>query len=384
MERNMIEGIFWASALLVAYHYVLYPLGVIALARSRPEPRPSDPAQWPSVTFVIAAYNEERVIDWKIRNTLELDYPRERFEVIVASDGSNDRTGEIASSYAARGVVSLHQPERRGKTAALNRAVAAAKGEIVVFSDANNEFSTDAIRVLVRHFADPEVGGVCGAKRIKPAEERESSMGDSLYWRYESAVKVAESRIHTISNADGEIFAIRRSLYRHVPEHIINDDAEITLNLVDQGKRILYEPQARSFEYASLHIRDDFFVKVRMVAGGYQTLAEHARELLPWRSWFTWSFFSHKTLRWLAPVFLILALVSSAALAARPFYGFMLAAQGTFYAVAALGALLIGRMRLPPPIYVPYYFTVMNTAAFMGLVRFLRRTQTVHWRRAQR
>lgn len=380
----MIEAVFWTCALLVAYHYVFYPLGVIALARSRPQPRPVDPPSWPTVTFVIAAYNEERVIDWKIRNTLELDYPRERLEVIVASDGSNDRTGEIAQSYAAQGVVSLHQPERRGKTAALNRAVAAAKGEIIVFSDANNEFSADAIRVLVRHFGDPAVGGVCGAKRIKPAEERESSMGDSLYWRYESAVKVAESRIHTISNADGEIFAIRRALYRPVPEHIINDDAEITLNLVEQGKRILYEPQARSYEYASLKIRDDFFVKVRMVAGGYQTLAEHARELVPWRSWFTWSFFSHKTLRWLAPVFLLLALAASAALAAQPLYAAFLGLQLAFYLVAGLGALLIGRMRLPAPIYVPYYFTAMNSAAFMGLVRFLRRSQTVHWRRAQR
>lgn len=380
----MIEGLFWASALLVAYHYLMYPLGVIVLAKCWPRPRPADPTQWPTVTFVIAAYNEERVIDWKIRNTLELDYPRDRFEVIVASDGSNDRTGEIVRSYADRGVVSLHQAERRGKTAALNRAVAAAKGEIVVFSDANNEFSHDAIRVLVRHFADSNVGGVCGAKRIKPAEERESSMGDSLYWRYESAVKVAESRIHTISNADGEIFAIRRSLYRYVPEHIINDDAEITLNLVDQGKRILYEPLARSYEYASLHIRDDFFVKVRMVAGGYQTLAEHPRELLPWKSWFAWSFFSHKTLRWLAPVFLIFAFTASALLAGDPGYRLLFVAQAAFYAVAALGAVLIGRIRMSAPIYIPYYFTVMNAAAFLGLVRFLQRTQTVHWRRAQR
>jgi poly-beta-1,6-N-acetyl-D-glucosamine synthase len=380
----MIEALFWTAAILVAYHYLLYPALVTLLARTRTAAAPADPARWPPVTFVIAAYNEERVIDWKIRNTLSLDYPSDRFEIIVACDGSDDRTAEIAASYADRGVVSLHQPMRRGKTAALNRAVAAARGEIVVFSDANNEFSLDAIRLLVRHFCDPQVGGVCGAKRIKPSEERESSMGDSLYWRYESAVKVAESRIWTISNADGEIFAIRRSLYRAVPEHIINDDAEITLNLVEQGARILYEPEARSYEFASMHIRDDFFVKVRMVAGGYQTLLEHARELLPWRSWFTWSFFSHKTLRWLAPVLLIAVFITSALLAGEPFYRAMLALQAAFYALAVVGFLLIGKVRLPAALYIPFYFTVMNAAAFMGLVRFLRRSQTVHWRKAQR
>jgi cellulose synthase/poly-beta-1,6-N-acetylglucosamine synthase-like glycosyltransferase len=259
-----------------------------------------------------------------------------------------------------------------------------ARGEVVVFSDANNEFSTDAIRKLVRHFGDPAVGGVCGAKRIKPAAERESSAGDSLFWRYESVIKVAESRIGTINNADGEIFALRRALYKPVPEHIINDDAEITLDLVEQGTRIVYEPAAHSSEYASIHIRDDFFVKVRMVAGGYQTLAENARELFPLRSWFAWSFFSHKTLRWLAPVFLLLALGTSAALADEALYRAALVAQLAFYALALAGWLLLGRMALPSLLYVPFYFTTMNLAAFRGLMRFLRRSQTVHWRRAQR
>jgi cellulose synthase/poly-beta-1,6-N-acetylglucosamine synthase-like glycosyltransferase len=282
-------------------------------------------------------------------------------------------------------VICLHEPARRGKTAALNRGVRQARGDIVVFSDANNEFSPDAIRKLVRHFADPSVGGVCGAKRIKPAEGRESSKGDSLFWRYESVIKVAESRIGTINNADGEIFALRRALYRPVPEHIINDDAEITLDLIEQGKRIVYEPAAHSSEYASIHIRDDFFVKVRMVAGGYQTLAENAGALFPLRSWFAWSFFSHKTLRWLAPVFLIVVFAASVALAGEPLYRAALVAQVVFYALAALGWALIGRVKeLPSPLYVPFYFTTMNVAAFRGLLRFLRRSQTVHWRRAQR
>jgi biofilm PGA synthesis N-glycosyltransferase PgaC len=380
----MLEGVFFVSAALLAYHYAVYPALVIACARFVHRPLVPPPPVLPRVSFIIAAYNEERVIADKLRNTLALDYPKDRLEIIVVSDGSDDATASITGSFAPQGVISLHEPQRRGKTAALNRAVKHASGEIVVFSDANNDFSPGAIAELVRHFADPRVGGVCGAKRIKPASERQSSAGDGLYWRYESAVKFAESRLGTITNADGEIFAVRRALYRQVPEHIINDDAQITLDLVKQGYRVRYEPEARSYEFASIHIRDDFHVKVRMVAGGFQTLVENAAMLFPLRSWFAWAFFSHKTLRWLAPVFLILLFGASAALSGRPLYLAALLAQLGFYGVALGGYWRIGRGALPMVIYVPFYFAAMNLAALWGLLRFLRRHQTVQWRKAQR
>jgi biofilm PGA synthesis N-glycosyltransferase PgaC len=380
----MIKWTFLVSAALLAYHYVLYPALVIGGAKLARRQSPPPSAKWPTVTFVVAAYNEERVIADKLRNTLDLDYPKDALEVIVVSDGSNDRTEAIVSSFAPQGVVSLHEPPRRGKTAALNRAVKRAGGEVVIFSDANNDFSPDSIRMLVRHFVDPRVGGVCGAKRIKPAADRQSSVGDGLYWRYESAVKFAESRLGTITNADGEIFAVRRQLYRPVAEHIINDDAQITLDLVGQGYRVLYEPEARSYELASIRIQDDFHVKVRMVAGGFQTLAENSGVLFPLRSWFAWAFFSHKTLRWLAPVFLILALGASAALSAEPLYLTALIAQLGFYGLALAGYLRIDRGTLPTSMYVPFYFTTMNMAALLGLLRFLRRRQTVQWRKAAR
>ena len=380
----MFEGVFFVTAGLLVYHYVLYPALVIAGARlvRRQSVRP--PAEWPYVSFIIAAYNEERVIAAKVRNTLALDYPKELIEIIVVSDGSNDATEAIVRSFGPQGVVSLHEPQRRGKTAALNRAVKRAKGDIVVFSDANNDFAADAIRKLVRHFSAPSVGGVCGAKRIKPDLSRQSSVGDGLYWRYESTVKLAESRLGTITNADGEIFAVRRNLYRAVPEHIINDDAQITLDLVKQGYRVRYEPEAHSYEFASIHIRDDFYVKVRMVAGGFQTLAENAAALFPLRSWFAWAFFSHKTLRWLAPLFLIMVFAASAVLSAEPLYRAALAAQLAFYSLALAGYWRVGRGTLPIAISVPFYFTTMNLAALWGLLRFLRRSQSVQWRKAQR
>ena len=181
------------------------------------------------VTFLVAAYNESQVIEEKIRNTLSLDYPGDLLEIIVVADGSDDGTERIVETYADQGVISLHRPERRGKTAALNRGVEHAKGEIIVFSDANNEFSKSAIRELVKHFRDENVGGVCGIKQIKPASERESSTGDSIYWSYESRIKQAESDIATIIIADGEIFAIRKDLFEQIDESVINDDAEIKL-----------------------------------------------------------------------------------------------------------------------------------------------------------
>jgi len=380
----MLEAVFFVSAMLLVYHYVLYPVLVIACARLVRRHSLPPPATWPRVSFIIAAYNEERVIADKLRNTLALDYPKDRLEIIVVSDGSNDATEAIVRSFAPQGVVSLHESNRRGKTAALNRAVKEASADVVVFSDANNDFAPDAIGRLVHHFADPRVGGVCGAKHIKPAAERQSSVGDGLYWRYESAVKFAESRLGTITNADGEIFAVRRDLYRPVPEHIINDDAQITLDLVKQGYGVRYEPGARSYEFASIHIHDDFHVKVRMVAGGFQTLVENAGMLFPLRSWFAWAFFSHKTLRWLAPLFLIMALVASAALSPEPLYLAALSAQLGFYGLALAGYWRIRWGALPVAIYVPFYFTTMNLAALWGLLRFLRGRQTVQWRKAQR
>jgi len=380
----VLEPIFFASAALLIYHYVLYPAIVVILSKCWRMPRTIPLDAPPRVSFIVAAYNEEKVIAAKLRNTLELAYPPDRLEVLVVSDGSSDGTEAIVRSFASRGVISLHQAERRGKTAALNRAVEHATGEFVVFSDANNDFSRDALVRLLSHFVDSGVGGVCGAKRIRQAEGRQSSVGDGLYWRYESALKLAESRIGNITGADGEIFAVRRSLYRPVPEYIINDDAQITLDIVRQGFSVRYEPSAQSFELASIEIKDDFYVKVRMVAGGFQTIVENAGMLFPMRSWFAWAFFSHKTLRWLAPLFLLIAFTSSAMLARQQIYLLVLVTQLVFYGVAAIGYVRIARGALPLAVYVPLYFTAMNLAALGGLIRFLRRRQTVQWRKAQR
>lgn len=383
----MTAWVVWISFGILAYHYLLYPMLVLSLVRIAPNRHTYNTklnGDLPSVSLIVAAYNEEKVIVRKIENSLALNYPQELLQIIVVSDGSNDGTSAIVKQYTGQGVVSMHEPARRGKTAALNRSVLAARGDIILFSDANNDYNPDAVRALVRHFDDPSVGGVCGIKRIREARDRESSEGDSLYWRYESAIKLAESKLGSITNGDGEIFAVRRLLYQPMDETVINDDAELTLHIIQKGYRVLYEPEAESYEYASIDIRDDFYVKVRMVAGGFQTIARHASFLLPPRSWFTLAFFSHKVLRWTAPLFLIAMLVTCLALAAEPLYAAILAMQLGFYGLATAGWLMRGRTHLPTIIYVPFYFCAMNTAAFFGLLRYLRRNQQVQWQKAKR
>lgn len=385
---SMAKTFFCFAAALLFYNYFLYPAVVIALARRKRTaglvvPPPGRQAL-PSVTLIIAAYNEERVIEGKIRNSLALDYPRDKLDVIVISDGSTDATPGIVEGYAREGVISMHQPQRRGKTAALNRAVTAATGDIVVFSDANNMFAPESLRELVKHFADSEVGGVCGLKQIYDSPDRESSHGDSLYWKYESAIKEAESALNSITTADGEIFAVRRDLYEVIDEKVINDDAEITFSLVKRGYRVLYERNAKSFEHASIRIEDDFHVKVRMVSGGFQTVTRHRAFLLPPRSWFALNFLSHKLLRWLAPELMLVIAVTSVLLSDQPLFIAALALQIAFYFLALIGWTKRNQQQLTSLLYIPFYFCAMNLAAFRGLLRFVAGTHSTLWRKAER
>ena len=378
-----MKFVFWGSISLIFVNYFLYPVIVICWSRMvRKDPAPG--SYEPSVTMIVAAYNEEKVIEEKILNTLTLDYPKEKLEVIVVSDGSTDGTPGIVSSHAEKGVVSLHEPERKGKSAALNRAVRHATGEIIVFSDANNAYDRNAIRVLARHFDDHRTRGVSGARKILPHDRRMSSAGDSLYWKYESAIKNAESILGSITAADGEITAIRRELFDPIESDLINDDAAITFSVIRKGRRFLYDDEAISREYASVSLKDDFFVKVRMVAGGFQTLARFRTELWPPNTAFRIQFLLHKALRWIVPEILIFMFVANVSLSGDPLYCATLVGQVLFYAASGFGYFLLKRGRNGLLFYVPMYFTIMNAAAFVGFVRFLRGRQGVDWRKATR
>lgn len=379
-----MKYVFWISLLLIAYNYFIYPIFITLLSFVKKKAHVKEEIT-PTVSMVIAAYNEEKVIGGKLDNSLSLDYPKGNLEIIVVSDGSNDKTSEIVESYSDKGVISLHNPERAGKTAALNRGVARAKGEIIVFSDANPMYNSEAIKKLVRNFADPTVGGVTGLKSILKKDDRASSEGDSLYWKYESFIKIKESAVGSITTADGEIFAIRKDLFRPVETYLINDDTAITFNIIRVKKRVVYEPEAVSTELASIQLKDDFGVKVRMVAGGFQSVLYFFWDLFPPTTFFAFEFLSHKLIRWLVPVFMITLFVSNVFIS-KPVYTIFLAGQIIFYLSAGLGYLILNSGKNPGAFYFPLYFCVMNLAALMGLLKFVsgKHSITKVWKKAER
>lgn len=340
----------------------------------------------PTLSFIVAAFNEEKIIRLKIENDLLLEYPKDKIEIIIVSDGSSDLTPEIVNDFRQQGIIGLHKKEREGKTAALNRAVAIAKNEILVFSDANSMFEKNALKLLVRHFHDPKIGGVSGRKSILENQARKASGGDNLFWKYESLLKQAESDIGSIPTADGEIFAMRKNLYKKIDPNIINDDMALTLNILTEGFRVIYDSEALTFEEASITLKDDFNVKSRMVYGGWQIIFLYFNFLNPFLSFFGLQFFFHKTLRYLMwfllPLLYFLTILN---LGKNPFYLFFFFCQSLFYGASIIGFLLDGKKYNFRFFYLPYYFCNVNIAAAKGFIFFLKQKTTVDiWKKAQR
>lgn len=378
----MTDLLFWASLSVVLYTYVGFfaLVRLVSLVRSRPVRKGGSE---PPVSMIVAAYNEERVIREKIENSLKLDYPKDRLEILVAADGSSDRTADIAREYADRGVRVLHEPERRGKTMALNRAAPEAKGEILFFSDANTFYEPDTVRKIARNFGDPEVGGVSGRKVILEESGRRATKGEKGFWGYEALLKILETRIGSISTADGEIFAVRKALFRAIPRKVVHDDMYLTLDLVRRGYRVVYEPEATSAEAASKSLKDEFFLKTRYASAGYPLVWEFRDLLLPPRGWFGFQFLSHKLLRWAAP-FPLALLFASSLLSSSPWIHAFGLLQAAFYAAALAGGLFSLAKVEVGPLYFPLYFCMGNGAALYGFFKAFGAGQSTLWRKAER
>ncbi len=372
---------FWASLGLLLYVYVGFALllaavGLVLNRRVKKHPLT------PSVSVVIAAYNEEASITERLDNLLELDYPRDRLEVIVASDGSDDATERIVEGYAGLGVRLLSLP-RRGKIHALNDAVAVASGEILVFSDANSIYDRQALRTLVRNFADPEVGGV-GGNTIYITEKNADtcSKGENLYWNYDKWLKEMESRTGSIISAHGAIYAIRRELYQPLTDPAVTDDFAISTGVIEQGYRLVFEKEARAYEVAIPAANREFWRKVRMMTRGLRGVRLRRRLLNPFKyGFYAVILFTHKLLRRLVAAFLLTLFASSLALAPQGgFYALFCQGQMVFYALALVGYLLkdqrLGRLRL---LYVPFFYCLANSAALVALVNILRGHQIERW-----
>lgn len=368
---------------LVAYTFVGYPALMGLFARLRPRPCRSDPSFRPRVTLIVAAYNEEDVIVSKLENVLALAYPRDRLELIVAADGSVD--GTVAAARAVDGTIVLHDPERRGKLAALARAAAAATGDVLVFSDANNMFSEHALRDLVAPFADPAVGVVTGRKAIDDGTGRALDRAEGLYWRYESKLKEWESAVGSVSAVAGEILAFRREAFQVPNRSLLTEDFVQAMLAALQGWRVVYAPRAVSVERASATVGDEAVRRSRIVRGRWQALAMLLPKLILRRPALALQVISHKGLRPLVPGMLLAAATSNVLVARKQTWPRWIAAgQVLFYAAAVAGWRDERRGRRKFWLFVPYYFCRMNVAAASGLVDAVRCRDEAFWKKVRR
>jgi cellulose synthase/poly-beta-1,6-N-acetylglucosamine synthase-like glycosyltransferase len=370
------ETVFWLAAGIAAYVYVGYPLLLAALSRAIRRPVRKARIE-PSVSLLVAAYNEADVIEAKIRNALALDYPAEKLEIVVASDGSSDGTVEVAQRFADGDRVRvIAHPTNRGKLAVLNDAVPLLRGEIVAFSDASSMLARDSLRRLVESFADPDVGAVSGLYRVRRHDEAQLGPQEDFYWRYETSLKMREGALDSIVGAHGALYAVRKSLYTFPRPGTINDDYIIPVRVLHQGYRVAYEPRAVAEEDA--HEMAGFSRRVRIMTGNVQQLGELGALLRPPR-WLALLFFlSHKVGRLIVPLAMVVMVVANLFLLESPFYRVTLVAQIAFYALVVLGA--VWEIR-PRALRLPYYFCMINAAAFLGMYHALRGARTLAWKR---
>lgn len=383
-SHSSIKIAFWLFAILIAYSYVIYAPLIWLLARvfGRWDVAPVTHKR-PSVSLLIAAYNEQDVIEGRIRNALASDYPKDLLEIVVACDGCDDGTIGIIKRFESQGVRLVNYSTRRGKSTVLNETIPTLRGEIVVFSDANTATDRDAISNLVRWFDDDSIGAVCG--RLVISDPVTGRNADSLYWKYETFLKKCESRLGALLGSNGAIYAMRRRLYQPIPAGTLVDDFVIPLLAKQRtGCGIVYDASAVARELSPNDVASEFHRRSRIGAGGFQSIVLLWRLLNPRRGWVAMTFFSHKILRWLCPFFMIGLLATNALLLESLFYQWTAAAQLLFYAVSALAAWLPPGARAFKPLRLTTMFTAMNAALFVGFFRWLLSDGSGAWRRTQR
>lgn len=379
VEMLGVAGLFWGALILVVYAYVGYPLLTWLLSRLLPRPVQQAPIT-PRLSLIIAAHNEAQDIAAKLENALALDYPPGKREIIVASDCSTDATDALVAAYAAQGVQLYRQTEHLGKTVAQNGAVKLATGDILVFSDATTHCQPEALRQLVRNFADPAVGCVAGQLVYVDAHTTSIGQGCRSYWSYEKLLKQSESQLGSLIGVSGCLYAVRRSSYARLTPELI-DDFVVATEIHRRGLRTVYEPRAIATERTNQRSRDEFRMRVRVIEQTLTALQRYRAVLNPWRhGLFAWQLLSHKVLRYAVPLLLLVVFLSNAWLreTGALYQGFW------WLQLAAYGAALLGgvaqalRLRLGP-LALPYYFVLANAAGLVALGQFLRGETHVVW-----
>ena len=391
-----IKIIFWFLLFLVFYTYIGYGILLFIIIKIRRMLGYSVTSHQgtdyePEVTLFIAAFNEKDYVASKMENSRELDYPADKLRIVWVTDGSDDGTPEEIKKY--EGVDVYHLPQRNGKIGAMNRGMQFVKTPVVVFCDANTMLGKESIRRIVRLFSNPKVGCVSGEKRIFSKEkDAAAGAGEGLYWKYESTLKKWDAELYSVVGAAGELFAIRSELYRDVERDTLLDDFIISLRVAQEGYTIQYDPEAYAIETASSDVREELKRKVRISAGGIQSVIR----LWPLLNIFkygtlSFQYISHRVLRWtLAPLSLLLLLPLGFLLALSEnftltgFYSILFGLQVLFYLSALLGWYLENKLIRIKLLFVPYYFFIMNLSVFLGLKRYIKGSQSVNWERAKR
>jgi cellulose synthase/poly-beta-1,6-N-acetylglucosamine synthase-like glycosyltransferase len=387
-----MEILFWLSLFIVFYTFLGYGIVLYILVRLRrifkgKRSVPGLDQEFPTLTLIIAAYNEESIIEEKIANTLQLSYPADKLQLVFVTDGSTDGTPGLVSAYDR--IKLMHTPVRSGKILAMHRAMKEVSTEIVVFTDANTFLNKDALLLIARHYADPKVGAVSGEKRVQQEEVSDATAGEGFYWKYESTLKKWDSELYSVVGAAGELFSVRKSLYTDVEPDTILDDFMISMWIAQQGYRIIYEPAAYASELSSEDIQEELKRKVRIAAGGIQSILRLKKLLNPFHDpLLSFQYISHRVLRWtVTPFLMIIAFFLNIWIVATTggwLYGLILAAQVVFYGSALLGWLLEKRRIKVKALFVPYYFCVMNYAVLAGIRRYIKGSQSAAWDKSKR
>ena len=375
----MAQTFFWLSLSLLILSYFGYPVILTLLAYFFGKPCKEVRVE-PYITLLIPAHNEGDVISEKIENSFSLDYPKDKFEILLILDGCTDRTKEIAERYIDRGIKIVEQKQRRGKMAALNFAIPQAKGEIIVFTDANSMYKKDAIRKLVKNFASDRMGCVCGELKYK--SETSVGEGENLYWKYERFLKIKESKLRSLLVVNGSIYAIRKMLYEPI-EETLADDFVNPMRIARKGYGLVYEPEAITFEKSSETTKDEFNRKIRIVSQGLKASIAIGGTILSSGPLRIFEYTLHKFIRWLAPLFLMTILISNLFMLEYFFYKVTLIGQILFYLFALIGFLLQERNIKIKIFNIPFYFCMVNIASSIGLLKFLSGGIKGTWEKAE-
>ncbi|WP_316820154.1 glycosyltransferase family 2 protein [Pedobacter gandavensis] len=384
--------IFWISIFLIIYTFVGYGFVLYFLLKIKNLIiKPfifQEGKELPRVSLLVAAYNESEIIEEKIKNTLALNYPKDKIQLIFTTDGSSDDTPDKVRQFSE--ITLLHIDSRAGKMAAIKRAIPFINGEITVFTDANTFLNKDALLELVKHYQNPKVGAVAGEKRILVPETADaSSAGEGFYWKYESLLKKWDYALYSGVGAAGELFSIRTALYQPVESDTIIDDHMIAMRIAENGYIIAYEPNAYAMETASADVKEELKRKIRIAAGGIQSILRLKKSANPFHNpIFTFQYISHRVLRWtITPFLLILAFILNGIIAietAAPFYQILFGLQVIFYTLALIGFYFENRNIRIKALFIPYYFCIMNYAVMAGIIRYYKKNQSAAWEKSKR